>query len=61
MSYIGHAVLEYLSGEIPRTHRNFFTPAGIPEILHGLDSEFLDQLKLILQEQNSLLQLAPSR
>ena len=57
-TYNGHTVLEYLTGEIPRTHRDLVTPADIPEILHGLDSEFLDQLRLMLQEQNSLLQLA---
>jgi hypothetical protein len=57
-TYNGHTVLEYLTGEIPRTHRDLVTPADIPEILHGLDSEFLDQLRLMLQEQNSLVQLA---
>ena len=53
----GHTVLEYLTGEIPRTHRDLVTQTEIPEILHGLDSEFLDQLKHLLHEQNALVQL----
>ena len=47
-TYNGHTVLEYLTGEIPRTHRDLVTPADIPEIPHGLDSKFIDQLRPIL-------------
>ena len=53
----GHTVLECLTGEIPRTHRDLVTQTEIPEILHGLDSDFLDQLKHLLHEQNTLAQI----
>ena len=53
----GHTVLEYLTGEIPHTHRDLVTQTEIPEILHGLDSDFLDQLKHLLHEQNALVQI----
>jgi len=53
----GHTVLEYLTGEVPRTHRDLVTRTEIPEILHGLDSDFLDQLKHLLHEQNALVQI----
>ena len=53
----GHTVLEYLTGEIPRTHRDLVTQTEIPEILHGLDSDFLDQLRHLLHEQNASVQI----
>ena len=54
----GHTVLEYLTGEVPRTHRDLVSHTEVAEALSGLDSEFLTQLQHILQEHNSLVQIA---
>ena len=53
----GHTVLEFLTAEIPRSHRDSVIipakySAGTP-----LGSPFLDQLRSVLQESNTLVQL----
>jgi len=53
----GHTVLEFLTGEVPRSHRDTVVvpakySAGTP-----LGSPFVDQLRSILQESHTLVQL----
>ena len=56
--YQGHTVLEYLTGEVPRTHRDMVLPASIPDILGDVDSDFLVKLRTVLTESNALLQFS---
>ena len=39
--YHGNTVLEYLTGEVPRTHRDMVTPTDVPDILGYMDESFL--------------------
>ena len=55
--YHGHTVLEYLIGEVPRTHHDMVTPADVPDILGDLNEPFLEQLRSLLVEQNLLLEV----
>ena len=55
--YHGHTVREYLTGEVPRTHYDMVTPADVPDILGVLDEPFLEQLRSLLIEQNTLLEV----
>lgn len=52
----GHTVLEFLTGEIPRTRSMTAAQVNTPDILGALDTEFVDQLRTVLIEQNELLQ-----
>ena len=49
--------MEYLTGEVPRTHRDIVHPADVPDILGDIDDEFLEQLRSLLLEQNNLLNI----
>ena len=49
--------MEYLTGEVPRTHRDLVRPADVPDILGDIDDEFLEQLRSLLLEQNNLLNI----
>ena len=53
----GHTALEYLTGEVPRTHHDMVTPADVTDILGDLDEPFLEQLCSLLIEQNMLLEV----
>ena len=53
--YHDHTVMEYLTGEVPRTHRDMVRPADVPDILGDIDDEFLEQLRSLLLEQNNLV------
>ena len=53
----GHTVLKYLTGEIPRTHRDTVVYSDIPTILQQLDTDFLRQLKSLLTEANDLVHI----
>lgn len=57
--YKGHTVLEYLTGEIPRTRSNLaHCTEQIPDVLGTVDSSFLRQLRSLLREQHLLVQFA---
>lgn len=53
--YHGHTVLEYLTGEVPRTHRDMATPMDVPTILGDMDESFLQDLRNLLVEKHGLL------
>ena len=57
-TFNGHTVLEYLTGEIPRTQRELVAVAEIPTLLSELDHDFLVQLRDLLNETNKLVQIA---
>jgi len=52
----GHTVLEYLTGEVPRTRSSMASVPDVPRVLGSVDSKFLEQLQSLLNEQNSLVQ-----
>ena len=56
--YNGHTVLEYLTGEVPRTHRDTVTPAALEAAASDMDDAFLAKLRGVLQASNTLLQHA---
>ena len=54
----GHTVLEYLTGEVPRTSRDMVTGTDIQTISTGVNSEFVNELKHLLSQTNTLVQIA---
>ena len=56
--YNGHTVLEYLTGEVPRTHRDTVTPAALEAAAGDMDDAFLAKLRSVLNASNTLLQHA---
>ena len=56
--YNGHTVLEYLTGEVPRTRAALVSPPLIPPLLGDLDAAFLSQLRSLLIEQHGFIQIA---
>ena len=57
-TYNGHTVLEYLTGEVPRTQNDLVTKQKVNEIISTLDDPFLNQLQRLLSESNSMVQYA---
>ena len=57
VSYHGHTVMEYLTIEVPRTHRDIVRPMDVPDILGDVDDQFIEQLRALLLEQNTLLDI----
>ena len=55
--YHGHTVLEYPTGEVPRTHRDMVTPVDVPGILGDMDESFLQDLRDLLVEKHGLLEI----
>lgn len=56
--YNGHTVLEYLTGEVPRTHRDLVTPTALEAAAGDMDDLFLAKLRSVLQASNTMLQHA---
>ena len=52
-AYKGHTVLEYLTGEVPRTHRDPVTKQQLQDMVGDVDSEFLTQLQALLAETDT--------
>lgn len=52
--YNGHTVLEYLTGEVPRTYRDLLTPVALEEAMGDMDDKFLAKLRIVLRDSNTL-------
>ena len=50
-----YTVLEYLTGEVPRTHRDMVTIMNGPLPKDELNAQFITQLREVLQESNSIM------
>ena len=57
-TYNGHTVLEYLTGEIPRTQNDLVKRNTAAAVAGSMDSGFLKQLQAVLDETNGLLATA---
>jgi len=50
-----YTVLEFLTGEVPRTHRDMATLQQGPMPTDELDAQFVVQLREVLQESNNIM------
>ena len=55
--YHGHTMLEYVTGEVPRMHREMATPMDVSDILGDKDESFLPNLRDLLVEKHGLLEI----